>query len=251
MSLPNLPPTFESTRAALQRVAAHILGRRRHAVAGRYGLRATPGGFGTPAFGDAVEVLRVAGGWLLHERDGNVTPTALVDASLADLAAVVGVDLFSDFSVGHDTPPVGHDTPPVGDAAALLGIDARASAVLGTWFDFGWQALDGAVAGVGLEGRPTAVQLWPEHFDAGCAVAWNPATEDARVNLGASPGDGHSAEPYLYVGPWGPERPGNDGFWNAPFGATLDYRALQAEFDPLGAATWFLLEGVGRLSKGE
>ena len=49
------------------------------------------------------------------------------------------------------------------------------------------------------------------------------ATADDRVNLGASPGDGFHAEPYLYVGPWGPHRPGAPGFWNAPFGAVLGW----------------------------
>ena len=32
-------------------MATHVLARRRHAVSGRFGLRATPGGIGTPAFG--------------------------------------------------------------------------------------------------------------------------------------------------------------------------------------------------------
>ena len=43
----------------------------------------------------------------------------------------------------------------------------------------------------------------------------------AQVNLGFSPGDAFSDDPYVYVGPWGPARPGDDGYWNAPFGAAL------------------------------
>ena len=38
------------TRRALHRIAAHVLGRRRYQVAGRFGLRASPAGFATPAW---------------------------------------------------------------------------------------------------------------------------------------------------------------------------------------------------------
>ena len=65
------------TRDALQRVATHVLARARFAATGRFGLRATPGGFGTPAFGDGVEVLRVAGEVLVRERDGHASATPL------------------------------------------------------------------------------------------------------------------------------------------------------------------------------
>ena len=50
--------------------------------------------------------------------------------------------------------------------------------------------------------------LWPEHFDV--AITRN------EVNYGVSPGDGHLAEPYAYVGPWA-ARVGP--FWNVEFGA--------------------------------
>ena len=56
-------------------------------------------------------------------------------------------------------------------------------------------------------------------------MAWG-AGEGERVNLGGSPGDQHFPEPYAYVGPWGPARPGDPGFWNAPFGAVLPWQAL-------------------------
>ena len=36
------------TRDELQRIATHVLARARFAATGRFGLRATPGGFGTP-----------------------------------------------------------------------------------------------------------------------------------------------------------------------------------------------------------
>ena len=68
------------------------------------------------------------------------------------------------------------------------------------------------------------------------------------MNLGASPGDGSSAEPYLYVGPWGPRRPGDPAFWNAPFGAVLGYAELRAAADPVEAGLAFLRRGVELLS---
>ena len=64
--------------------------------------------------------------------------------------------------------------------------------------------------------RAGVARVWPEHFDLGTDVEVAPGR---RCNLGASPGDEWHPDPYLYVGPWGDERPGDDGYWNAPFGA--------------------------------
>ena len=58
--------------------------------------------------------------------------------------------------------------------------------------------------------------VWPEHFDAATALDLGAG---AGVNLGFSGGDAFCEEPYAYVGPWGPERPGDPAYWNAPFGA--------------------------------
>jgi hypothetical protein len=193
-----------STRGELQRVATHVLARRRHDVTGRFGLRATPGGFGTPAFGppDTVEVVRVAGTTLVHEVGGETVAVALDGSTLRSLAGVVGVDLSVEFHAGNDTPPLGDPDEP-------LHVDATEATAVADWFDLGWRALDAV-------GVPhSTIQLWPEHFDVGCAVA-------DRCNLGASPGDSFSEEPYLYVGPWAADdRPGDPAFWNAPFGAVL------------------------------
>jgi hypothetical protein len=67
-----------------------------------------------------------------------------------------------------------------------------------------------------------------------------------KVNLGGSPGDGFCAEPYLYVGPWTSDRPGDPAFWNAPFGAIARASALQG--DTIERAVDFLLEGYRRLA---
>jgi hypothetical protein len=239
-----LPSTFEATRSALHRVAAHVLARRRRELSGRIGLRATPGGIGTPAIGadHDHEVLRTAGRWLVRERTGDAASTEVLDlatASLGDAAALVGVGLDGD-------PGIGADVPPLGDPDAALGVDGDAARVLARWFELGWSVLDEVVASLGPGAAPSVIQLWPEHFDAGCDLA----VGASRVNLGASPGDGFSAEPYLYVGPWGPERPGDAAYWNAPFGAVLGWSALQEVEDPPARALDFLRSGLAHLAPG-
>ena len=228
--------TLHPTRDALQRVATHVLARARFAATGRFGLRATPGGFGTPAFGDRVEVLRVAGEVLVRERDGGASAIALNGATLAGLAAFAGADLGAPFDVGRDTAPIGDPEEP-------LAIDADAATVLADWWHLGWRALDAAIAEAV---DPMAIQLWPEHFDAGTSVAVGPREGD-RCNLGVSPGDSYSDEPYLYVGPWTDDRPGDPSYWNAPFGAVLRRSELMAGPDPYATGVSFLRRGLERL----
>jgi hypothetical protein len=221
------------TRDALQRIATHVLARARHQATGRFGLRAAPGGFATPAFGDDVEVLRVTGAVLVRERGGRARITPLDGATLTDLATFAGVDLEAPFSAGADSPPVG-------DRAAPIAIDAEAAMVLAEWWHMGWRAMDAAVADAD---DPMAIQLWPEHFDAGTSVAVG-AGDDDRCNLGASPGDSYSEEPYLYVGPWSAARPGDVSYWNAPFGAVLRRSEMLTRPDPYAAGVAFLRRGL-------
>lgn len=239
--LPPLPPGFGASVANLRVVATHVVARARHAGTSRFGLRAAPGGFATPAFGADAEVVRVCGPVLVRERSGRVATMDLDGSSLDDLAAFVGVDLSAPFSVGHDTPGLG-------DPSAPLAIDPAATAALGQWYWTASAVLDVVVAELGPAADPSAVQLWPEHFDVGCDVAWAPGRDGARVNFGAAPPDGLTDEPYLYVGPWGPERPGPDGYWDKPFGAVLPYSSVRLAADPLAAARAFLVEGFGRLT---
>lgn len=200
-----------STRRTLHRVAAHVLGRRRFAVTGRFGLRASPDGIATPAFGDGPEVLRVAGATLVREQGGEVTQMALEGANLAVLAAFAGTDLDPSFSVGDSTPPLG-------DPDAPLTADRHQLRLLADWFWLGWRVLDTVVSELPGAADPATVQLWPEHFDASTNVA---SASGNRVNLGFSAGDDTSPEPYCYVGPWGPERGGDPEYWNVSFGAVL------------------------------
>ena len=233
----HLPPGWSAARADLHRVAVHVMARRRALLSGKIGLRAAPGGIATPAAGPEHETLRTSGSWLLRERTGSAASTVALDlagATLADAAAVADVDLAAPLDVGHDTPPLG-------DPGAPLAVDPVAATALAEWFAAGWRALDEVAAS---SSSPTVIQLWPEHFDAACDVA----VGDGRTNLGVSPGDGFHDEPYLYVGPWGPDRPGDDAYWNAPFGAVLGHAELRRSPDPHRAAVAFYRRGLTLLS---
>jgi hypothetical protein len=230
-------PDLAPARTTLHRVAAHVLGRRRHAVSGRFGLRASPGGFATPAFGEGAEVVRVAGTVLVHETAEGCASAPIAGSSLRGLAALVGADIDVAFSVGADTPEPG-------DVDAPLALDAAPSGVLAGWFTVGWRAIDAVVASLPAAAAPAVLQLWPEHFDAGTNVS---VAGGQRCNLGVSPGDGAIDEPYAYVGPWGDERPGDAAYWNAPFGAVLHRGEAERGGDPVRAVSAFLQEGLRRL----
>ncbi|MFL6205091.1 MAG: hypothetical protein ACJ739_07040 [Acidimicrobiales bacterium] len=222
-----------ATRLQLQRVATHVLARRRHDVCGRFGLRATPGGIGTPAFGppDLLEVVRIDGTDLVHERGDRVAVRPIDGATLAELAGGVGVDLTRAFDVGRDTPPVGEADEP-------LRLDEAAASRLAAWFDLGWRALD-AVALVARD--PAPAQLWPEHFDASSLVSIGDGEAD-RCDLGLSSGDRFSDAPYLYVGPWTEDRPGDPAYWNVGFGAQRSWDDVSS----VGDAVEFWNEGLSR-----
>jgi hypothetical protein len=228
------------TARTLHLVAVHIVARARQQAVRRFSLRLTPGGFGTPEFGPASRRVRVSGGTLIVESDapGSPAATALAidGASLRQLADVAGVDLATPLDVGPDTPAVG-------DADATLALDVADAGAVGEWFGIVAGALDRVVGAVPAAAGATVARVWPEHFDAALDVAARP---DVRVNLGGSPGDSSIGDPYLYVGPWTADRPGEATFWNAPFGATRTRAELDAA-DLVGSATAFLLDGLWRL----
>ena len=233
--------SFVDTRVAMQRVATHVLARRRFAVTGKFGLRAAPGGIATPAFGDEAEVVRISGTRLVHEVAGSTPRTTVLEldgASLREAADLVGVELDPAFRVGHDTPPLG-------DVDAPLHLVAADVTVLAGWFVLAWRVLDDVVVSIGPAAAPSVVQMWPEHFDAACDVAVGPGR---RANLGASPGDGFSDQPYFSFGPWGDERPGDVGYWNAPFGAVFVPESDPPAAGTAAAAVEFLRRGLELLA---
>ena len=230
--------TDRGTRTELHRIAAHVLARRRYQVSGRFGLRASPGGIATPAFGDGPETIRTAGATLVREVAGVATYLPMIGAKLRDLAVFAGADLDADFSAGADTPPVGDVDDP-------LDLDVNQLAVIAGWYDLGWRVLDAVVADLPPAAEPATIQLWPEHFDAGTNVG---LASGERVNLGFSPGDAYEAEPYAYVGPWSSDRRGDPKFWNAPFGAVLRRSVALESSEPAQMCADFLRTGLRHVS---
>jgi hypothetical protein len=233
-------PDFGLTRGALHRVGAHILGRRRFDVAGKFGLRASPGGFATPAFGPEIEVLRVSGPFLVREVGGTSTHIDMRGARLSELAAFAVVDLSAPAAFGKEAPPVG-------DASAPLDVDLQHAQQIATWFSLAWRAIDRVVGRMPPSAGASTIQLWPEHFDAATDVD---AGDGNRANLGFSPGDTSEPEPYLYLGPWGSGRPGAPSYWNAPFGAIKRASEIDAPLDSaeaLDACVDFLQRGLRAL----
>jgi hypothetical protein len=222
------------SRSVLHRVAAHVLARRRYEVSGRFGLRASPGGFVTPPFGETPETLRVAGAFLVRERGGACAARPIAGSTVRQLADFAGTDVDSAFSCGEDTPSLG-------DADAPLELDAARARRIADWYQLGWIALDEVLTSVPAAAEPATIQLWPEHFDAGTSVG---VPSGDRVNLGFSPGDGFEPEPYAYVGPPNAERRGDPAFWNAPFGAVLRATDVASCIDPLSACIVFLRKGL-------
>ena len=170
------------------------------------------------------------------DRLARVPGDAVTITTLRDAAGFLGLTLTDEPGVGHDLPPYAPD--------ADLRVDAAASAVLAAWYDFGHGALrrlaDAATAGDEAVSI-TEAQLWPEHFDLAVIVT---VAGGARTNVGFSPGDRSSDDPYVYVGPY--DRTGLAGdYWNAPFGAVRTRAELASSVD----ADEFIGEGLSRLAQ--
>jgi hypothetical protein len=118
-------------------------------------------------------------------------------------------------------------------------VDMAATSALGDFYGFGCSVLEQLRADE-VDGDPSKVVLWPEHFD----IALDLGSESAgkRATLGASPGDENHPEPYLYVTPWTAEVSGE--LWNARgfSGAELGYAELLAAPDQRRAALDFTRE---------
>jgi hypothetical protein len=217
-ALSPVPPTYAATRCALHAVAEQVVANARERVNGKFGLRYVRGGFGTPFFGEDVQV-SVRGTALCVVRDGERTSSTLT--SLAAAGAALGDLADPDADLG--------DSP--------LDIDERAAALVGEWFGFAYSVLEELRARAGDAAAPSRVQIWPEHFDA--AVELGDEQAGARAAYGCSPGDEAHLEPYLYVAPW-TARPTGD-LWQAEgfSGAELPYAALLATEDPRTLALEF------------
>jgi hypothetical protein len=192
----------------------------------------------TPAFGDAPEVVRISGTTLVREVGSDSTWLPLTGSTLRDLATFVEVDPTAPFDCGTDGPPAG-------DLDELLAVHPDAVRMIADWFALGWQVLDAVIDLLPPGSTATTTQLWPEHFDAGTTIQM-PSTEP--VNLGFSPGDGFAPEPYVYVGPWSEDRPGDAAYWNAPFGAVRHRSEVRLGTDPATDCRDFILTGLLHLT---
>jgi hypothetical protein len=229
------PARLEATRVGLHAVAEHVLKPAREKANGKIGLRWVRGGFGTPFFGDDVQV-SVRGTELVVVRGDAVERTPLT--SLAAAADALG-DLLGEGS-GEEREHASRLSPDP------LSVDDDAARFIGDWFGFATSVLEELRARATEMQAPSRVQIWPEHFDAALELGDEPA--GARAAFGCSPGDEHHPEPYLYVAPW-TARPTGD-LWNATgfLGAELPYADLLAADDPRALALDFFAARVEALS---
>ncbi len=227
-----LPESFVASRDGLHALAEHVLAPARYRVDGHIGLVPTPGGFGTPVFGDGERV-RVEGIELVHERPGTVTRVGIT--TLGAAVQFIGVSLGLPEGL---YPPA---TPCAPDVA--VGIDVDGARVLAAWLALG-ESLLTELRETYAAHDPTDAQLWPEHFDLACEIG--DENGGTRAFYGASPGDQTIAEPYLYIAPYAATRK-TGAFAMYPFGAARSYTELTAAGDAKGAGREFFLEGAALL----
>ena len=237
--LPERPAALATTREGLHRLAAYVIAPTRHAVTGKFGLRWTAGGFGTPFFGPDRQI-RVEGGRLIDQVGNRVRSAPITN--LRDAATFLGTAI-------DESTAAEHDTPPADDFDHDLGVDEDAATFLGHWFGMAFAGLELLRSDEETvdASRP---QLWPGHFDPAIEVG----DEDHRASYGASPGDASIPEPYLYVSVWWPDRLGldtGDPFWDVTSftGRLLPLSAFPEDEDPAIVAARFWSETRDRINQ--
>jgi hypothetical protein len=195
---------------------------------GKIGLRYTRSGFGTPFFGDDLQ-LRVEAVELVVDHRGRERRAPITTLSAA--ADHVGREALPDDVELDDAP---------------LAVDASAAAFLGDWYGFAASVLEELRARAGPAG-PSRVQLWPEHFDV--AVELGDEAAGSRAAYGLSPGDDQHPEPYAYVAPW--VAPPRGEIWQASgfSGAALPYADLLDADDQRVAALEFFGTRLAALTR--
>jgi len=239
MTSPAFQSEFNQARIDLHRLAAYVIAPARYRQTERFGLRATPGGFGTPEFDEGGDKrrIRVEGMNLIDER-----------GSEAQSAPITTLAEAADFLGGPVDPKTAaeHDSPEMGDVNAALAVTEEASRFFGWWFNMAFDALN-TVRADATSVDASEAQLWPGHFDPAIEVG----DEDHRGSYGASPGDTAIDEPYLYLGIWYADRIGvdtGDPFWNASSFPGRQLRLSEfGEGDPTEIAVNFWRESRDRL----
>jgi hypothetical protein len=224
-----VPSSLVETRIALHRLAEHVVSAARRRANGKIALRYTRGGFGTPFFGDDLQV-RVEGKELIVQEAGRERR-----AQVTTLQAAAD-------HIGHDALPddLELDQEP-------LTVDSGAARLLGDWFGFAASVLEQLRAGAPEAANPSRVQLWPEHFDL--ALELGAEADGARAAYGLSPGDEQHAEPYLYVAPWAAPPAGELWQAGAFAGAELSYSELLAAEDQRRVALDFFGRRLAALTE--
>lgn len=224
-----LPAAYRDTTEALHRLAVYVISPAQRLVDGEIIMRATPGGFSTFEFDGRT--VGVQGDRLLA--GGGTHPITSLNAAARAVGIAPDVDQQGQF-----------DVPAPGDLDADLGVDEEAALALAGWYAFATAALEALRSDAQTEDDASIVRIWPEHFDA--AIDMGDAAAGRRATYGASPGDGHHDQPYLYVSPWAGRI---DEFFGDPTfkGASLVYSQLQPQPDQLGAALGFLHEARRRV----
>src|SRR3954471_16573636 len=117
------------TREALHAIAEHVLAPARYAATGHVGLRATPGGFGTPPFpnGSTERQLLVRDATLVDRNGDDERRTRLT--TLGELGDFVGIAPGVPEGVYEPATPLEVDR--------LLAVDADCEAQLAEWFALG------------------------------------------------------------------------------------------------------------------
>ncbi len=239
-----VPKHYAVRRDDLHRLAYGVISNARKAANGKFGLRWTLGGFGTPFFGEDTQV-RVQGRQLVLQSGQEATAQPIT--TLAAAADFLGVSVNSDQAE--------HDTVALGDIDRPLTVDDELVAFVSDWFGMATYALEELrCTSLAQAGQASRVQLWPGHFDVATDVGDAGAQPVTRATYGASTGDADHLEPYLYVGPWRQYDP-NDSFWTDPFwndtafnGASLGYSALVGQSNPCGVALEFYIQALSRIS---
>jgi hypothetical protein len=232
MTIVSLPPDFSTSRLGLHRVAAYLVSPARRQVTGRIGLRATPGGFGTPLF-LGNQWVRVVGTDVVVEIEGDRSVVPIT--SLNQIGEAMG--LAPDVAWASQ-----FDIPDPGELDADLGVAEPGAAALAGWYAFAWSIFE-ELRDDEASIDASEPQLWPEHFDP--AIETGSDALKQRASYGFSPGDAAHDEPYLYVGPWYADNRPDSDYWNATSfpGSALTYGKLLEADDPRAVALAFLRQG--------
>jgi len=227
--LPAVPQDYARSRIALHRLGAYVIAPLRHQATGKFGLRYTLRGFGTPFFGDDRQV-RVIGADIVDQRGSEFMKFPIT--TLRGAAEALGGEV-SELTREDDGPALG-------DVDEPLRVDASVSDFLGAWYGMATAALELMRATHTGATRP---QLWPGHFDVAAELGEAPL----KGSYGASPGDHTIMEPYLYVSVWDPSAAGVEQGkepWNANAFPGRQLRLSQFPFDadPVAVAAAFWSE---------